>query len=101
MAKKSKKSRSSRKSSQGLAAMSVDALFNLRDEVAAILSSKAAELQRQLARLGGVMEQVTASAVVARPASVVRSRVERLPLSFVARRTPSSRGAGGVRWLGG
>ena len=33
--------------------MSVDALIKLRDEVGAILSSKAAELQRQLARLGG------------------------------------------------
>jgi DNA-binding protein H-NS len=53
MAKKSKQSRYSKKSSQSLASMSVDALFELRDEVAAILSSKAAELQRQLARLGG------------------------------------------------
>ena len=52
MAKKSKKSRNSRKP-QGLTSMSVDALFKLRDEVAAILSSKATELQRQLARLGG------------------------------------------------
>jgi DNA-binding protein H-NS len=53
MAKKSKKPSNSRKSSQGLAAMSVDALFKLRDEVGAILSSKAAQLQSQLARLGG------------------------------------------------
>jgi len=53
MAKKSKKSKNLRKSSQSLEAMSVDALFKLRDEVAAILSSKATELQQQLARLGG------------------------------------------------
>jgi DNA-binding protein H-NS len=53
MAKKSKKPRNSRKSSQGFAEMSIDALLKLRDEVGAILSSKATELQRQLARLGG------------------------------------------------
>jgi DNA-binding protein H-NS len=53
MAKKSKKSMNLRNSSQGFAAMSVEALVKLRDEVAAILSSKAAELQQQLARLGG------------------------------------------------
>ena len=52
MAKKSKKSKNSRKSSQVLAAMSVDALLKLRDEVRAILSSRAAGLQQQLARLG-------------------------------------------------
>ena len=53
MAKKSKKSRNSRKSSPGFAAMSVDALLKLRDEVGAILRSKAAGLQQQLARLDG------------------------------------------------
>jgi DNA-binding protein H-NS len=36
-----------------LSMMSVDALFKLRDDVAKVLSSKAAELQRQLAALTG------------------------------------------------
>jgi DNA-binding protein H-NS len=44
-----------RKSS--LASMSVDALFKLRDDVAKALSSRAAELQRQIAALGrGVVD---------------------------------------------
>ena len=113
MAKKSKKSRKSRKSkksSQGLASMSVDALFKLRDEVGAILSSKAAQLQSQLARLGwstnwdasaGAMASAPASAVVVLQASVMRSRARKLHRSFAARRTRSSRGAAGVRWPGG
>jgi DNA-binding protein H-NS len=53
MAKNSKRSRNLRKSSQGLASMSVEALVKLRDQVGALLSSKAAQLQSQLARLGG------------------------------------------------
>jgi DNA-binding protein H-NS len=40
-----------RKSS--IASMSVDALFKLRDDVAKALSSKAADLQKQLSLLGG------------------------------------------------
>ena len=40
-----------RKSS--VASMSVEALFKLRDEVAAALASRASELQQQLARLTG------------------------------------------------
>lgn len=35
------------------ASMSVDALFNLRDEISEVLSSRAADLQRQLAKLTG------------------------------------------------
>ena len=54
MAMKSKKSRNRRKSSQGLALMSVEALVKLRDQVAALLSSRTAQLQSQLARLGSV-----------------------------------------------
>ena len=50
MAKKAKKSAKS----NGLASLSVEALFKLRDEVGEILSSKASELRRQLARLTGV-----------------------------------------------
>ena len=52
MAKKSKKSTNRRKPASGLASMSVEALVKLRDRVEAILSSRAAELQGQLARLG-------------------------------------------------
>jgi DNA-binding protein H-NS len=36
-----------------LSMMSVDALFKLRDDVAKVLSSKASELQRQIAALTG------------------------------------------------
>jgi len=38
---------------QKLASLSVDALLRLRDDIGEILSRKAADLQRQLARLGG------------------------------------------------
>jgi DNA-binding protein H-NS len=40
--------------SAGLASMSVEALLNLRDQVGAILSSRASKLQSQLAQLGSV-----------------------------------------------
>ena len=39
--------------SQSLAAMSVDALLKLRDDIGSMLSKKAGELQRQLASLTG------------------------------------------------
>jgi DNA-binding protein H-NS len=35
------------------ASMTVDALFNMRDEISEVLSSRASELQKQLARLTG------------------------------------------------
>jgi DNA-binding protein H-NS len=37
---------------QSLAAMSVDALLKLRDDIGAVLSQKATDLKRQLSRLG-------------------------------------------------
>ena len=56
MAKKSSKkvrmSKNSKKSSQNLGLMSVDSLLRLRDQIGAILSSKAAALQNQLSQLG-------------------------------------------------
>ena len=52
MAKKSKKSRNKRKPASGLTSMPVEALIKLRDQVGAMLSSRAAQLQGQLARLG-------------------------------------------------
>jgi DNA-binding protein H-NS len=39
------------KSSQNLASMSVEALLKLRDDIGSLLTKKAADLQRQLARL--------------------------------------------------
>ena len=38
---------------KNLASLSVDALFKLRDDVTAVLSSRAGELQSQLAKLTG------------------------------------------------
>jgi DNA-binding protein H-NS len=52
MARKAKRS-NSKKSSENLVSLSVDALLELRDRVGALLSSKSAELQKQLARFGG------------------------------------------------
>ena len=40
---------------QNLASMSVGALLKLRDDIGAVLSQKANQLQGQLARLGGDM----------------------------------------------
>jgi hypothetical protein len=53
VARKSKKSTNKRKPASGLTSMSVEALVKLRDQVGAILGSMAAQLQGQLARLGG------------------------------------------------
>jgi len=51
MAKKAKRGRKANNTS--IAAMSIEALFKLRDEVADVLSSRASELQTQLAALTG------------------------------------------------
>src|SRR5262245_42032235 len=51
MAKKAKPGRKANNTS--IAAMSIEALFKLRDEVADVLSSRASELQAQLAKLTG------------------------------------------------
>ena len=53
MAKKNRKLKSAKRSSQNLASMSVDALLDLRDKVQAELSSVAAGLEQQLGRLDG------------------------------------------------
>ena len=53
MARKAKGSGASRKSSENIASMSVDDLLQLRGRIAVALNSKSAELQKQLARLGG------------------------------------------------
>jgi DNA-binding protein H-NS len=50
MAKKSKRKASANKS---VAAMSIDTLFALRDEIGEAISSRASELQSQLAKLTG------------------------------------------------
>jgi DNA-binding protein H-NS len=42
-----------RKSKTSVASMSIEALFNLRDEVAEAISSRAAELRKQLEQLTG------------------------------------------------
>src|SRR4051812_13926677 len=49
MAKKAKRARKSK----SYAEMSIDALFSLRDEISDVLSSRASELQAQLAALTG------------------------------------------------
>ena len=51
MAKRAKKS--SKKSTKSYASMSIDALFAMRDEISSVLSSRAADLQRQLSKLTG------------------------------------------------
>jgi DNA-binding protein H-NS len=51
MAKKSKRGRKPKNTS--IAAMSIDALFNLRDEIGEAISSRASELQAQLSKLTG------------------------------------------------
>jgi DNA-binding protein H-NS len=54
VAKRSRKLTKSRQISPRFASMSVEALLQIRDQVAALLSSRASELQSQLAQLGGV-----------------------------------------------
>jgi DNA-binding protein H-NS len=49
MANKAKRT----KKSTSIASMSIDALFSLRDEIGEAISSRAAELQAQLAKLTG------------------------------------------------
>ena len=55
MAKKVKRGRKANNTS--IAAMSIEALFKLRDEVANVLSSRASELQAQLAALTGTTKK--------------------------------------------
>jgi DNA-binding protein H-NS len=51
MAKKAKRAR--RAKSTSYASMTMDALFNLRDEIAGAIESRAADLRKQLERLTG------------------------------------------------
>jgi len=51
MAKKTKRGRKAKNTS--FAAMSMDALFNLRDEIASAIENRAADLRKQLERLTG------------------------------------------------
>jgi len=76
------------------ASMSVDALFKLRDEISEVLSSRATDLQRQLAKLTGLQEK--------RPAKKRRKKMGKVAAQFRSKKNPklvwSGRG-GTPRWM--
>lgn len=74
---------------QSLASMSVEALLELRDKVAATLSGRVSEMKRQLARLGG--------GDVIGNGRRARSATSSLKGRKVA---PKYRGPGGELWAG-
>jgi DNA-binding protein H-NS len=76
------------------ATMSVDALFKLRDEITEALSSRTADLQRQLAKLTG--------AQMKRAAKKTRKKAGKVAPQFRSKKDPklvwSGRG-GTPRWM--
>lgn len=93
MAKKAKRGRKAKDKS--IAAMSVDALFKLRDEISEVLSSRASEIQKQLSALTG------SASKRGRPAGR-RRKTGKVAPQFRSKKDPklvwSGRGAN-PRWL--
>jgi DNA-binding protein H-NS len=91
MAKKAKLARKSK----SYAEKSIDALFNLRDEIADVLSSRASELQKQLSALTGTTPKR------GRPAGK-KSKGKKVAAQFRSKKDPklvwSGRGAN-PRWM--
>lgn len=92
MAKKAKRAK---RASKSYAEMTTDALFKLRDEIAEVLSSRAFELQKQLAALTGT------TAKRGRPAGR-KSKGKKVAAQFRSKKDPSltwsGRGAT-PRWM--
>ena len=77
------------KSSQNLASLSVEALLKLRDDIGAVLTKKAGELQRQLARLTSVSTDGRKG-----------KRTTKRHALKGRRAAPKYRGPGGETWAG-
>jgi DNA-binding protein H-NS len=74
---------------QRLASMSVDALLKLRNEIGAVLSSKAAILKKELAALGGDFPVAARSTGAGKKKSLAGTKV-----------APKYRGPNGETWAG-
>ena len=77
------------------ASMSVDALFKMRDEISEVLSSRASDLQRQLARLTGTKKR-------GRPAGKKARKGKKVAAQFRSKKDASQvwSGRGGMpRWM--
>lgn len=96
MAKKAKRAKQAKRASKSYAQMTTDALFALRDEIADVLSSRASELQKQLAALTGSTPKR------GRPGSKRKGKIGKVAPQFRSKKDPtlvwSGRGAN-PRWM--